>query len=74
MTTADIHVRIVRVPLPAGRVVRLALLGDELIIGNGYGSEDALTSIAHGVRIPAASWPGLAVAAGELLADADGER
>jgi hypothetical protein len=74
MTTADIHVRIVRIPRAGGCVLLLARLNDVLLVADGFAADDPLRALAGAVRIPASSWPGLAVAAGELLADADGER
>jgi hypothetical protein len=74
MTTADIHVRIARVPLAGGRVLLLARMDDELLIADGFLADDPLRALAGAVHIPAERWPGVAVAAGELLADADGER
>jgi hypothetical protein len=72
--TADIHVRIVRIPLPAGRVLLLARLNDVLLVADGFAADDPLLALAAAARIPAERWPGVAVAAGELLADADAER
>jgi hypothetical protein len=71
---ADVHIRVRRVPLAGGRVLLLARLDDALLVADGFAADDPLRALAAAVRIPAASWPGVAVAAGELLAGADGER
>jgi hypothetical protein len=62
----DITIRLAEVGLPGGRTVRVALHDGFVIIGNGFRSESALTSVAHGVRIEAEAWPAIVAAVEEL--------
>jgi hypothetical protein len=72
--TADVHVHVRRVPLAAGGVLLLARVNGALLVADGFLADDPIRALAGAVHIPAASWPGVAVAVGELLAGADGER
>jgi hypothetical protein len=64
VTTVHAEVRSIAL---SGRVVRVALLGDELVLTVGYNSDDPTAALVGGCRIPAAVWPALARAAAELL-------
>jgi hypothetical protein len=65
----ELRIRVVTLPLPAGRVLRVARLGDVLVVADGFQQADVLRELARGVRVPAASWPSLRQALDELVGE-----
>jgi hypothetical protein len=55
-TTVVLHVEVVTLPLPGGLGLRLARVGDELVVATGFMDTDALRGIASGLRIPLEMW------------------
>jgi hypothetical protein len=64
---AELHARVTALPLPAGRVLRIARIDGELRIADGFTGDDVLRALASGVRVPVGAWPAMAAAVAALL-------
>jgi hypothetical protein len=56
-TRATLSVEVVTLPLPGGRVLRLARVDDALMVCDGFRDDHALRAIARSLEIPLELWP-----------------
>jgi hypothetical protein len=54
---ATLHVDTVTIPLPGGRVLRLARVDGALMVCDGFRDDHALRAIARSLEIPVEMWP-----------------
>jgi hypothetical protein len=61
-----LHASVATIPLPAGRVLRVARADDRVILASGFTDDDVLRALANGITMPLSAVPALVRALEEL--------